>query len=208
MRPFISKSNCSRFNDVVPVSLKSLLPLVICLLVVGCGSPVPAGLATVAEGEVSATPEPLPSQELLPASATVFAGERTSDLLARSLAEHDSVEFDSHSASQQPGESAMTLTLLRDGRARVVYRATESEVSSGTYSVDDQDRLKLDFGPYDPWPRMRLTVDHGIIVILAPEKEEVIRIAYEAGVSREEISDEDVAAAFQAWPLQQTASSH
>jgi len=98
----------------------------------------------------------------------------------------------------------LRLTLLRDGSAKVDYLGSDSATSTGTYRIEDQTRLQLDFGFDDPWLPMELSTEDGSFIVNPPDKERIIQVAVEAGIPREDISDEDVRAAFQGWPLRQS----
>ena len=99
----------------------------------------------------------------------------------------------------------LRLTLFPDGTAKVDYLGGDSATSTGTYRVENRTRLQLDFGVDDPWLPMELSSVDGSLVINAPDKEQIIQIAVEAGIAREGITEEDVRAAFPGWPLRQAS---
>lgn len=99
----------------------------------------------------------------------------------------------------------MRLTLTHDGTAKVDYLGNDSATSTGTYRIENHTRLQLDFGVDDPWLPMTLSLADGSLVVNAPDQAQIIQLAVDAGIQREDITEEDVQAAFQGWPLRQSS---
>lgn len=116
---------------------------------------------------------------------------------------HGKIIFDSSRAPTAATVDALQLTLSKDGRANVEYFGADSETTAGTYRIDDIGRLLLDFGVEDPWLPMQVTIENGALIVNAPTKKEIVQMAIDAGFAADEITDADMAAAFEAWPLRQ-----
>ena len=123
-------------------------------------------------------------------------------IIASWIAEHGQITFDS-SVDPSTGDG-LRLTLLQDGTATVDYLGSDSASSTGTYRIENRNRLRLDFGVDDPWLPMELSMTDGSLIVNAPEKQQIIELAVQAGIKREDIREEDIQAAFQGWPLRQS----
>jgi hypothetical protein len=171
--------------------LPALLAILIFTAFCGCDSEQQTQPVTVSEPVVdSAAQAPVPSDS--PSIATPW------------IARNGQIIFES-SVDSSTGDG-LRLTLLQDGIARVDYFGTDSATSTGTYRIENHTRLQLDFGVDDPWLPMELSTVDGSLVVHAPDKEQIIQIAVEAGYRREDITEEDVQAAFHGWPLRQSTS--
>lgn len=115
----------------------------------------------------------------------------------------DETNVDAEQDAEQDAEltGGVKLTLMPDQLAAVEYIGEQTETFEGTYRIDANDRLMVDFGPEDLWLPMRLTIQGDWLLINTPDREVVVRTAVEAGIEAEEITAEDLALAFQGWPL-------
>jgi len=119
------------------------------------------------------------------------------------IEQHGEITFVS-SVDPSTGEG-LRLTLTHDGTAKVDYLGNDSATSTGTYRIENHTRLQLDFGVDDPWLPMTLSMADGSLVVNAPDQAQIIQLAVDAGIQREDITEEDVQAAFQGWPLRQSS---
>lgn len=170
------------------------LLLLISATLVGCGSTEPLDAAATVT-----LPEAIPS----PSASLQSQASIAVDALLKKIG---SVAFVSHDGRSTDAEGRLTLTLLPEGIAKVVYDGAETETTSGNYQIDASGQLQLDFGPNDPWLPMPMTIENERLLVNAPHKEEIIRAAVQAGIARNEITDDDLQAAFGAWPLRQSPS--
>ncbi len=172
-----------------------LVPLIVAALG-GCDSgeqPPPVA--------VSRPSDDRPAQTTVIAEPTVIA--KPPSIIDALLKQDGQITFESTIDPSTGG--GLKLTLLQDGTAKVDYLGDDSATSTGTYRVENRTRLQLDFGVDDPWLPMELSSVDGSLVINAPDKEQIIQIAVQAGIAREGITEEDVRAAFPGWPLQQAS---
>ncbi len=168
-----------------------LLLLLVSVILIGCGGSEPS--ISIAEKPPSDDTVARSSDTTNPAANAVVA----------KLEKSGSIVFASHDGQSTGSEGALTLTLLPGGIAKVDYNPGEGEPTSGSYTMEDSGLLKLDFGADDPWLPMQITSQDGTLLVNAPDKEEIIRTAFEAGIRRDEITEEDIKMAFQAWPLRE-----
>ncbi len=192
-------------------------PLLVCVVLVGCGSSgsldSPAsGRARVATSEAE-TKKPTTSTvtdaatELAAEAKQGASGLKSGQQLAveTQLSQSGSVAFSSRRGQDTGAAVDFRLTLQPMGIAKVEYFGGETgtETVSGNYVIGGEGKLRLDFGPDDPWPPMQLTLEEGVLVVSAPDKEEIIQAAVQSGIDRDEITDDDLELAFDAWPLKQ-----
>ena len=120
----------------------------------------------------------------------------------RDVLERDGkIAFASSVGAGAAGNAGVRVVLLPDGAARVDYLGTDPATSNGTYRLDPNDQLQLDFGADDPWLPMTVTATDDALLIQTPDKEQVVAAAVAAGIPREEITDADIEGAFVGWPL-------
>ncbi len=156
----------------------SLFAFAVIALLTGCDSPSPSDSVKIVPALGVETPQPQ---------------SEVASALESQMKENASLNFDS-------SDGQFTLSLFRDGVAKVKY-TEDDDVSSGVFSIDEQDRLLLDFGPDDLWLPMPINLADQSLVIGAPSREEFIQVMVQSGIGREDITDEDLDAALQSWPL-------
>ena len=133
------------------------------------------------------------------------AAKRVVEILNRS----GSIRFDSQQVeSQDQLSQSIRLTLFVDGVVKLVFDNDEEGVSVGEYAIDKDCRLQIYLGPDDPWPPMPIAASEEGLMIHPPGRDDVIQALVDAGLKREEITDQDIVSTYEGWPLQSSQVSN
>ena len=158
--------------------------------------------ANEADPEVIAPPpaDPAPT---VSESVILPSDHRAAKLIAQRLNQGGTIRFDSQTG-KAPGndEPSLSMTLHVDGVVRLVFDNDEQDASVGEYAIDKECRLQIYFGPDDPWPPMPVSESKGALLIHPPSNRDVIQVMVDAGLDRADITEEDIGAAYEGWPLQ------
>ncbi len=141
--------------------------------------------------------------EEIPMEANAEIEVDATALLRTAIRDSGVVAFNSSRLPTLEGDDGFRLTLLSAGEAKLRYYGDDGETVDGTYRFDPAGRLVLHFSDDDKWLPMPISVRAEVLLVNAPAKEEIIRMAVNAGIEREEITESDLRSAFEGWPLRQ-----